>query len=132
MNSTNLPNNLNVIQKPKPYDYNYIISMSYRLTGTETALNLPLNKSYGNIKYAIVIGYKYFDSLAPNTFDLAHIHIANSENPLYISSPVVDNNNFCPINYYINYGVFNGSTISIICAGFAVNYRLELFINYYY
>lgn len=132
MYSTNLPNNLNIIQNPKPYDYNYIISMSYRLTGTETSLNLPLNKLYGNIKFAIVVGYRYFNLWAATGIDLAHIHIANSENPLYISSANSDDSNINKIKYYINYGVFNGTTLPIILNGFDANCNLELFINYYY
>jgi hypothetical protein len=93
MNSTNLPNNLNVIQKPKPYDYNYVISMSYRLTGTEKSLDLPINKSYGQIKFAKVVGYRYFNIASFTSVDIAHIHIGNSENPLYISGAYSANNN---------------------------------------
>lgn len=84
MNSTNLPNNLNILQKPKPYDYNYIISMSYRLTGAEKFLDLPINKSYGNIKYAKIVGYRYFNVASFTSLDICHVHIGNSENPLYV------------------------------------------------
>jgi hypothetical protein len=132
MNSTSLPQNLNIQPKPKPYDYNYIISMSYRLTGTETSLNLPINKSYGPIKFAKVVGYKYYDALTFTTINQCHIHIGNNENPLYISSPYTSNNNICVLNYYINYGVFNGLTMPIILTGFDSSCLLELFINYYY
>jgi hypothetical protein len=132
MNSTNLPNNLNVIQKPKPYDYNYTISMSYRLNGTETFLKLPINKSYGKIKYAKVVGYRYYSNSVFNAVNQCHVHIANNENPLYMSSAYSANDSLNNCNFVINYGVFDGSTIPITITGFDANYFIELLINYYY
>jgi hypothetical protein len=130
--STSLPQNLNIQPNPKPYDYNYIISMSYKLNGTEKFLNLPSNKSYGNIKYAKITAYKYYDVVSTVQYSATHLHLGNSENPFYFSSSYTSANSMNNVEFYINYGVFNGNTIPISFNSFNANYRLELFINYYY
>jgi hypothetical protein len=56
------------------------------LNGTETSLSLPINKSYGQIKFAKIVGYRYFSATVFNAVNVCHVHIANSENQLFMSS----------------------------------------------
>ncbi len=137
--STSLPQNLNIqtVPTPKPYNYTYIHSMSYRVTAANYATNGPFLKIpvnwYGVCKFAILKGYSYYDETTTNGDDKGHIHIGQYQIFINGGSTNMPIASYKEINFYINYGNFDNGQMPFICTGVPdTDYILDLFIDFYY